>query len=121
MMLATLRDSSKIVVCFEPLIPLWTIHVQACILGKSGSAVDKSIGPESLTTKDSVTEPETSTDQIGRSPVTGTVPSSGLQSIINTIAPVIGFGSSTSGGQEPRSNDGLYDTGNAPGELIRIS
>lgn len=93
----------------------------SCILGKSGSAVDKSIGPESLTTKDSVTEPGTSTDQIGRSPVTGTVPSSSLQSIINTIAPVIGFGSSTGGGQEPRSNDGLYDTGNAPGELIRIS
>lgn len=83
--------------------------------------MDKSVGPESLTTKDSVTEPGTSTDQTGRSPVTGTVPSSGLQSIINTIAPVIGFGSSTGGGQEPRSNDGLYDAGNASGELIRIS
>lgn len=82
--------------------------------------MDKSIGPESLTTKDSL-EPGTSTDQSGRRHVTGTVPNSSLQSIVNTIAPVIGFGSSTGGGQEPRSNDGLYDAGNASGELIRIS
>lgn len=85
--------------------------------------MDKSIGPgpESLTTKDSLTEPGTSTDQTGRNPETGTVPSSSLQSIINTIAPVIGFGSNTSVSQEPRSNAGLHDAGNASGELIRIS
>lgn len=85
--------------------------------------MDKSIdpGPQSLTTKDSLTEPGTSTDQTGRNHVPGTTPSSNLQSIINTIAPVIGFGSSTGGGQEPRSNDGLYDAGSASGELIRIS
>lgn len=99
----------------------------SCILGKSGSAADKSLGhvtagPESLTTKNSsLTEPGTSTDQTGRSPVPGTAPSSSLQSIINTIAPVIGFGSSTSAGQEPRSNDGLYEAGNTPGELIKMS
>lgn len=83
--------------------------------------MDKSTHPESLTKKDSLTGPETSTDQTGRSPATGTLPSSSLQNIINTIAPVIGFGSSTGGGQEPRSIDGLYDAGNASGELIRIS
>lgn len=93
----------------------------SCILGKSGSAVDKSIGPESRTTKDSLSEPGTSTNQAGRSPVPGTVPSSSLQNIINTIAPVIGFGGSTGGGQEPRSNDGLYDAAGVSGELIRIS
>lgn len=81
--------------------------------------MDKSIGPESFTTKGFL-EPGTSTDQSGRSHVTGTVPNSTLQNIVNTIAPVIGFGSSTGGGQEPRSNDGLYDAGNASGELIRI-
>lgn len=84
--------------------------------------MDKSIGrgPESLTTKDSLTEPGSSTDQTGRNPVTGNAPGSSLQSIINTIAPIIGFGSSTGGGQEPRSNDSLYDAGNASGELIKI-
>lgn len=93
------------------------------ILGNSESAADKSLGhvtsgPEPLTT---FTEPGTSTDQTGRNPVTASAPSSSLQSIINAIAPVIGIGSNTSAGQEPRSNDGLYDAGSASGELIQIS
>lgn len=97
------------------------------ILGKSGSAADKTLGhvtagPEPLTTNDtSLTEPGAPADQTGHNPETGTVPSSNLQSIINTIAPIIGFGNNTRASQEPSSNDGLYDASNASGELIEKS